>query len=277
MNGSGSHLKYLSISDVKKLANIIWKNLSPPECFHVLKWLYIIGCNLDNLAWVLHLPCLYYLHIEDCAEIEMLFYMEEEREIQQQEVSEHRPTFPALEFLKITNLPKLVSISNFALDFPQLSSLALCDCAEIKTLVYIEEEREIQQQEVSEHCPTFPALKDILLIKLPKLVSISNFALDFPRLSQLIVYKCLNLKKLPFKSGINNNNQRMILIDCKREWWESLEWDDATIPSHILPRFRMIQCATYNIEKSCHPFDRSLISGVLHLQKLLRTTISLRN
>ncbi|XP_039116586.1 uncharacterized protein LOC120252479 [Dioscorea cayenensis subsp. rotundata] len=51
------------------------------------------------------------------------------------------------------------------------------------------------------------------------------------------VRQCLNLKKLPFKSGINNNSQR-ILIDCKREWWESLEWDDATIPSNLRPRFR---------------------------------------
>ncbi|XP_039116715.1 probable disease resistance protein At4g14610 [Dioscorea cayenensis subsp. rotundata] len=238
MNGSGSHLKHLIISDVKKLANIIWKDLSPPECFQVLKWLSIIGCNLDNLAWVLHLPCLSYLHIEDCAEIEMLFYIEEEREIQQQEVSEHRPAFPALEFLFITKLPKLVSISNFELGFPRLSWFHVCDCAEIETLVYIEEEREIQQLEVSEHRPTFPALEYVFITNLPKLVSITNFAWQFPQLKDMTVRQCLNLKKLPFKNGINNNNQRMIGIECEREWWESLEWDDATIPSHLRPRFK---------------------------------------
>ncbi|XP_039120388.1 putative disease resistance protein At4g10780 [Dioscorea cayenensis subsp. rotundata] len=173
MDGSRSHLNYLSILNVKKLQNIFWKDLSPREFFHVLKMLLISRCNLDNLAWVLHLPCLSWLEIKDCAEIETLFYIEEEREIQQQEVSEHRPTFPALKFLIIKKLPKLVSISNFALDFPQLSLLH--------------------------------------------------------------VGECLNLKKLPFKSGINNN-QRIIDIDCEREWWESLEWDDATIPSHLRPR-----------------------------------------
>ncbi|KAH7666035.1 P-loop containing nucleoside triphosphate hydrolase protein [Dioscorea alata] len=171
MNGRETHLNELEISHVEKLQNISWRDLSPPEFFHVLKRLSISGCNLDNLAWVLHLPCLSFLNIKDCAEIETLFYIEEIREIQQ-EVSEHRPIFPALKSLVITNLPKLVSISNFALDFPRLK-----------------------------------------------------------------VRQCLNLKKLPFKSGINNNNQRMINIDCNSEWWESLEWDDATIPSHLRPDF----------------------------------------
>ncbi|KAH7666264.1 P-loop containing nucleoside triphosphate hydrolase protein [Dioscorea alata] len=172
MNGRETHLKDLEISNVEKLQNIIWKDSSPPEFFHVLKCLTISGSNLDNLSWVLHLPCLYHLDISDCAKIETLFYVEE-REIQQQEVSKHRPTFPALIFLFIAKLPKLVSISNFAWDFPQSPSLR--------------------------------------------------------------VRQCLNLKKLPFKSGINDNQR--IGINCEREWWERLEWDDATIPSHLEPYF----------------------------------------
>ncbi|KAH7666054.1 P-loop containing nucleoside triphosphate hydrolase protein [Dioscorea alata] len=178
MDGSGSHLKYLNISNVEKLQNIIWKGLLPPEFFYVLKILLISGCNLDNLAWVLHLPCLHYLNISNCAEIETLFYIEEDREIQQQGVSEYRPTFPALKNVFITNLPKLMSISNFALDFP-------------------------------------------------------------PKLS-LSVHQCLNLKKLPFKSGINNNKKETFIYGA-REWWESLEWDDATIPSHLEPIFLVIK------------------------------------
>ncbi|KAH7666045.1 disease resistance protein RPS2 protein, partial [Dioscorea alata] len=183
MNGRETHLNELTIYDVEKLQNIIWKDLSPPKFFHVLKRVIILKCNLDNLAWVLHLPCLSCLSIRDCAKIETLFYIEE---------------------------------------------------------------REIQQQEVSEHHPTFPALQSLYIINLPKLVSISNFALDFPRLSWLEVRQCLDLKKLPFKSGINNNNQRMIYIDCEREWWESVEWDDATIPSHLCP-----QCLTDENHNEC--------------------------
>ncbi|XP_039137079.1 probable disease resistance protein At1g61300 [Dioscorea cayenensis subsp. rotundata] len=173
MNGRETHLNCLTILDVEKLQNIIWKDLSPPEFFHVLDYLFISRSNLDNLTWVLHLPRLSELYIEDCAEIETLFYIKEEREIQQQEVLKHRPTFPALETVIITKLPKLVSISNFALHFPRLE-----------------------------------------------------------------VRQCPNLKKLPFNSGINNNNnQRMIVILGEREWWESLEWDDDTIPSHLRPYF----------------------------------------
>ncbi|KAH7665978.1 P-loop containing nucleoside triphosphate hydrolase protein [Dioscorea alata] len=173
MYGRKTHLNILIILNVEKLSNIIWRDLLPSDFFHVLKQLLISGCNLDNLAWVLHLPCLYQFQIKDCAKVETLFYIEE-REIQQQEVSENRPTFPTLQILQLYNLPKLVSISNFALDFPR-----------------------------------FPSLE---------------------------VYQCLNLKKLPFKSDINNN-QRMINIDCEREWWESLEWEDNTIPSHLWPNF----------------------------------------
>ncbi|KAH7666032.1 P-loop containing nucleoside triphosphate hydrolase protein [Dioscorea alata] len=173
MNGSRSHLNELDISNVEKLQNIIWTDLSPPEFFHVLKDLFISGCNLDNLAWVLHLPCLSFLHIEDCAKIETLFNIEA---------------------------------------------------------------REIQQQEVSEHCLIFPTLEFLFITGLRKLVSISNFAWDFPRLASLTVLGCPNLKELPFK-GATDNNQRMIDIQCERKWWESLEWDDATIPSHLQPFF----------------------------------------
>ncbi|XP_039137108.1 probable disease resistance protein At1g61300 [Dioscorea cayenensis subsp. rotundata] len=232
MNGSGSHLNELKILNVKKLQNIMWTDLTPPEFFHMLKWLFISGCNLDNLAWVLHLPCLFRLEIRDCAEAETLFHVqEEEREIQQ--VSKHR-MFPTLRHLYLKNLPKLVSISNFALDFPLLLKLVVHDCAEIEMLFSIEE-REIRQQEVLERL-MFPALRDLSLRKLPKLVSISNIALDFPRLSGLTLYQCHNLKKLPFKSGINNN-QRMIDIYCFRECWKHLEWDDGTIPAHLRPYF----------------------------------------
>ncbi|KAH7666056.1 P-loop containing nucleoside triphosphate hydrolase protein [Dioscorea alata] len=227
MNGSGSHLTELTILEARKLHNIIWTDLSPPEFLHVLKSLSVVGCNLDNLSWVLHLPCLSKLMISDCVEMKTLFYIEE-REIQQQEVSEH-PTFPALRSLRLSRLPELVSISNFALDFPQLTNLSVQNCAKIETLFHVEERER----------PIFPALEDLYINDLRRLVSISNFALDFPRLSWLRVlhvHQCFNLKKLPFKSGINNN-QRMIDIHCEREWWERLDWDDDTIPSHLRQSF----------------------------------------
>ncbi|KAH7676872.1 P-loop containing nucleoside triphosphate hydrolase protein [Dioscorea alata] len=169
MNGRETHLNNLIINDVKQLQNIIWIDISPPNFFHMLKTISITKCKLTNFAWVLHLPCLVYLLIKHCAEIEMLFYVEE-GEIQQ--VSE-RPTFPCLEVLELSMLPKLVSIS--------------------------------------------------------------NFALDFPRLSRLSVIQCRSLKKLWLKPPIDSSQR--IEIWCDRELWEGLEWDDSAIPSQRLRHY----------------------------------------
>ncbi|KAH7667071.1 P-loop containing nucleoside triphosphate hydrolase protein [Dioscorea alata] len=126
MNGNETHLSDLRICKVENLRKLIWRDISPPNFFPMLKKLFIYKCKLENFAWVLHLPCLLSLVIKDCAEIETLFYVEE-REIQQ-EVSE-RSTFPALQSFSLIKLPKLVSISNFALDFSQLSRLSVEECS----------------------------------------------------------------------------------------------------------------------------------------------------
>ncbi|XP_039137197.1 putative disease resistance protein At4g10780 [Dioscorea cayenensis subsp. rotundata] len=165
MNGSATHLNDLIIYDVQNLQNIIWPDLLPPQFFHMLKTLEISKCNLASFAWALRLPCLFILNIEDCGETETLFYVEE---------------------------------------------------------------GEIQQ--ISEW-PMFPALQSLFLRKLPKLVSISNFALDFPQLSWLSVRQCPKLKKLPFKSGINGC--QMININCERKWWTSLEFHAHLSPHYV--------------------------------------------
>ncbi|KAH7665958.1 P-loop containing nucleoside triphosphate hydrolase protein [Dioscorea alata] len=176
MNGRKTHLNKLIIFDVKQLQNIIWKDVLPQEFFPTLKRLSIYKCKLASVAWVLHLPRLIHLNIRSCAEIEMLFNVEEEREIQQ----------------------------------------------------------------VSEP-PMFPHLECLELAKLPKLVRISNVALDCPRLSYFSVRKCLNLKKLPFERGIINGQIRTY---CDREWWENLEWEDASSSHYLSP---------YSLDESLSP------------------------
>ncbi|XP_039118467.1 disease resistance protein RPS2-like [Dioscorea cayenensis subsp. rotundata] len=104
MKGRETHLNKLKISNVEKLQNIIWRDLPPPEFFHVLKWLSLSRCNLDNLAWVLHLPCLSYLKIIDCAEIETLFYIEER--VNKFGVAQHS------HYIEITSYLLLATIKN---------------------------------------------------------------------------------------------------------------------------------------------------------------------
>ena len=78
----------------------------------------------------------------------------------------------------------------------------------------------------------YPTLQSLFLGNLQKkLRTIRNFELDFPRLSWLFMRQCCNLKKLPFKRGINNNQR--ININCDSKWWKNL--DEAIIPSHPSP------------------------------------------
>ncbi|XP_039117741.1 putative disease resistance protein At1g63350 [Dioscorea cayenensis subsp. rotundata] len=119
MNGSGKYLKKLKISDVRNLQNITFKSSqSPPEFFHALKKLEISGCNLDNLALGPRSPCLSSLQIDDCVEIEKLFYIEEEREIQQQEVSEHCTNIPCIGICKDRKATKISEHKQFCIGFP---------------------------------------------------------------------------------------------------------------------------------------------------------------
>lgn len=129
MNGSETHLNNLTISNVENLQNLIWRDILPPKFFPMLKKLVIYKCNLANFSWVLHLPCLFYLKIQDCAVVGTLFYVEEEREIQPVwEV----PMFPSLKYLYLSDLPYLVSITNFALDVPRLSLLSVSGCPNLR-------------------------------------------------------------------------------------------------------------------------------------------------
>lgn len=132
MNGSKTHLKYLTIYNVTKLRNIIWTELLPQDFFHKLESLEINECNLFSFAWVVHLPCLYHLWIHRCAEVEELFYVEE-KEIQR--VWKH-PPFPRLVRLDLGWLPKLVSISNFELDSTHLLWFHVSDCVNLKKLPF---------------------------------------------------------------------------------------------------------------------------------------------
>ncbi|XP_039116669.1 putative disease resistance protein At1g63350 [Dioscorea cayenensis subsp. rotundata] len=90
---------------------------------------------------------------------------------------------------------------------------------------------EVGEIEEDDAITTFPKLKYLAILGLPKLVKISHCTLDFPHLSKVHLEGCPSLKRLPFKPGIVNN--RGLLVKCEKKWWEKLEWDDATIPSQF--------------------------------------------
>ncbi|XP_039116687.1 uncharacterized protein LOC120252573 [Dioscorea cayenensis subsp. rotundata] len=184
MNGRETHLNNLTIYDVKQLQNISWENVLPQEFFRMLKRLFIYKCKLASVDWVLHLPCLIHLHIQSCTEIETLFNVEEEREIQ------------------------------------QVSKL-----------------------------PVFPHLECLELAKLPKLMRISNFTLDFPRLSHLSVTECLNLQKDSFELGFINHQIR---THCDREWRENLECEAKSPPTYQRDYFWRVTASTVVLKIGLH-------------------------
>ncbi|XP_039117931.1 disease resistance protein SUMM2-like [Dioscorea cayenensis subsp. rotundata] len=92
-------------------------------------------------------------------------------------------------------------------------------------------DEEVGEIEEDKAITTFPRLKYLTIVHLPKLVKISSCVLDFPHLPKVHLMDCPNLKRLPFKPDIINNQG--LLIKCEKKWWEILEWDDATIQSQF--------------------------------------------
>ncbi|XP_039137314.1 putative disease resistance protein At4g10780 [Dioscorea cayenensis subsp. rotundata] len=168
INGSGASLKHIKLDSLSKLKQITWPKTVPSECFQRLTSVSICGCDsLRSLSWVLHLPCLRKLKIQYLAMEELIDPAD------MQQASSGLTTFPSLQYLRILDMPYLVSLSR---------------------------------------CP-----------------------LDFPALSVLSMFRCPNLKKLPFKPSIVNNKFKYVIVEKK--WWKGLEWEDTTIPSHLTKFF----------------------------------------
>ena len=74
----------------------------------------------------------------------------------------------------------------------------------------------------------FPSLKRIHLHELPKLQGICDVGCntDAANLATIKIRGCWNLKSLPNVAGKN-----VVECDCKKEWWDSLEWDPYVEPS----------------------------------------------
>ncbi|XP_072969264.1 probable disease resistance protein At5g47260 [Typha angustifolia] len=79
-------LETFKIEGLHCLEEIIWKGVVPEELFQALRELTVGGCdNLKSITWVLHLPCLTSLLVQDCSSMTELIAdtveKEEEKEI----------------------------------------------------------------------------------------------------------------------------------------------------------------------------------------------------
>ncbi|KAG2592252.1 hypothetical protein PVAP13_5NG535400 [Panicum virgatum] len=80
----------------------------------------------------------------------------------------------------------------------------------------------------------FPNLQELYLHGLAKFrrLSSNTCTLHFPSLQSLKIVECPNLKKLKLSAGGLN------VIQCSREWWDGLEWDDAEVRASYEDLFR---------------------------------------
>ncbi|XP_039117914.1 putative disease resistance protein At4g10780 [Dioscorea cayenensis subsp. rotundata] len=278
INGSGVSLKQIKLSGLPKLKQISCpKEITRPTeafrsgCFLKLTYVSISNCDsLRSLSWVLHLPCLCVLEVDKCLAMEEL--------IDPAEMQQASSCLPNLQFLKIKQMPNLVSLCTCLLDFPVLSRLWLKFCPKLEQItrsteafpsgcfpkltdVYISycDLRSLswvlhlpclrilsvrncsgmeglidladQMQQASSGLPTFPRLQSLSISHMLNLLSLSTCSLDFPVLSMLTLKSCPKLKKIPFKSSIVNNKFEHVTVD--KDLWESLEWEDTTIRSHL--------------------------------------------
>ncbi|KAI8028668.1 hypothetical protein LOK49_LG02G02745 [Camellia lanceoleosa] len=73
-----------------------------------------------------------------------------------------------------------------------------------------------------------PNLKKILLLELPKLVSISNGLCIAPKLERMVIFFCPKLVKL---STMEVSSKDLKVIKGENEWWGELKWHESDLSS----------------------------------------------
>ncbi|XP_072969263.1 probable disease resistance protein At1g61300 [Typha angustifolia] len=168
-------LENLDIYKMHCLEEILWKGVLPNKLFTALRFLNVVDCDmLKSVSWILHLPCLMTLVVNNCSSMrELIAYTVEK-----------------------------------------------------------EQEKEITST------TTFPHLRNIILSRLPEMVSICHSAFALPELHNISVIECPKLKKLPFRPG--NIPSKLRSIKSSRGIWKGLEWEDSSVKTSLRPFYKNV-------------------------------------
>ncbi|XWS47895.1 hypothetical protein CRYUN_Cryun13aG0025200 [Craigia yunnanensis] len=126
----------------------------------------------------------------------------------------------------VTSCPILRKIFSLKViqQLSKLHKLAIQNCAEIEELI----EKADSAGQVS---PAFPNLETLILIEMPKLRTISaDKSLTLPSLKELQVYRCPELKSLPFDK---ENAANLKSIETEQVWWEALRWPQNDVKEQL--------------------------------------------
>ncbi|KAK9000069.1 hypothetical protein V6N11_082203 [Hibiscus sabdariffa] len=106
----------------------------------------------------------------------------------------------------------------------KLQKLVIQSCIEMEEL--------IMKTDTAGQVPTaLPNLEILILIEMPKLRCLSaDNSLAWPSLKELQVYKCPQLKSLPF---FKDNTANLKSIEAEKIWWEALQWPQNDVKQQL--------------------------------------------
>ncbi|KAF8766098.1 hypothetical protein HU200_007590 [Digitaria exilis] len=157
-------------------------------------------------------------------------------------VDEEQPILPTLHDIILQGLHKVKIIYKGGC-IQNLSSLFIWYCHGMEELVTVSEEQDAaasgEEQALGAFrvITPFPNLRELYLHGLAKFRRLSSdtCTLHFPSLESLKIVECPNLKKLKLSAGGLN------AIQCSREWWNGLEWDDEEVRASYEDLFRPLR------------------------------------
>ncbi|EES11805.1 hypothetical protein SORBI_3006G017500 [Sorghum bicolor] len=113
-----------------------------------------------------------------------------------------------------------------------LETLHIIECSDLRQVFPVEAEF---LNEIATKHPNgmleFPMLKDLYLYHLSSLRQICEAKIFAPKLETVRLRGCWGLKRLPATKHRRHNALRVV-VDCEKDWWDSLEWDGLDFGHH---------------------------------------------
>ncbi|KAJ4721580.1 Disease resistance protein family [Melia azedarach] len=141
--------------------------------------------------------------------------------------------FRSLCHVTIVNCSKLRHMT-WLIFAPNLKRISIDQCESMEEIIKSDE----VTAEAMENRVPFARLQYLGLCGLGKLKSIYANPLPFPRLKEMMVWRCTELRKLPL--DCNGGSERNFIIKGDEDWWKELQWDDQATQSAFLPCFKTI-------------------------------------
>ncbi|XXG70402.1 hypothetical protein AAC387_Pa06g3172 [Persea americana] len=127
-----------------------------------------------------------------------------------------RGSFACLKHMCLEHCHRLSTLFSSSVCLEKLEKLEIKFCYKLESLF----EEAVEGQDV------FPQLKELYLLKLPKLKCICNG--NLPALEKLKAHGCQLLQKLPLPTATGNKLNTVVISGCQ-EWKRNLKWEEQLI------------------------------------------------